>query len=213
MKDRCILEAVKDAGCRISFDFCFKIIYIINTSVNNCGFVNTLNHKFKINHQIRAKELRVIADTGENLGVLSLSQALAKATELGSDLIEISPNATPPIAKIMDYGKFQYQQNKKQKESRGHSRSTETKTLQVKIGTSEHDLELKAKNASKWLKEGNRVKIGLFLVGRSKYSDIEFKKERLNRILSLISEEYKISDGPSQGPTGLIITLERAGKK
>lgn len=152
-------------------------------------------------------------DTGENLGVLSLSQALAKATEIGSDLIEISPNAVPPIAKIMDYGKFQYQQNKKQKESRSHSRSTETKTLQVKIGTSEHDLELKAKNASKWLKEGNRVKIGLFLVGRSKYSDMEFKKERLNRILSLISEEYKISEGPSIGPKGLVITLERASKK
>ncbi|MBI3634485.1 MAG: translation initiation factor IF-3 [Candidatus Yonathbacteria bacterium] len=172
-----------------------------------------MNPKLKINHQIRAKELRVITETGENLGVLSLSQALAKATELGLDLIEISPVAVPPIAKIIDFGKFQYQQNKKQKEARSHSHSTETKSLQVKIGTSEHDLELKAKNASKWLKEGNRVKIGLFLAGRSKYSDMEFKKERLNRILSLISEEYKIADGPSPGPKGLVITLERASKK
>ena len=172
-----------------------------------------MNPKLKINHQIRAKELRVVTDTGENLGVLSLSQALAKATELGLDLIEISPSAVPPIAKIMDFGKFQYQQNKRQKEVRSHAHTTETKAIQIKIGTSEHDLELKAKNASKWLKEGNRVKIGLFLVGRAKYSSMEFKKERLNRILSLISEEYKIADGPSPGPKGLVITLEKATKK
>jgi len=172
-----------------------------------------LNPKTKINHQIRAKELRVITDTGEILGVLSLSEALAKAESFGMDLIEISPNAVPPVAKIMDYGKFQYQQSKKQKEAKSRSHITETKTLQVKIGTSEHDLELKAKNASKWLKEGHRVKIDLFLAGRSKYADMEFKKERLGRILTLISEEYKISGEPTKSLKGLTIILERAAKK
>ena len=172
-----------------------------------------MNPKTKINHQIRAKELRVITDTGEILGVLSLSEALVKAEALGMDLIEISPNAVPPVAKIMDYGKFQYQQNKKQKEAKSRSHITETKTLQVKIGTSEHDLELKAKNASKWLKEGHRVKIDLFLAGRSKYADMEFKKERLGRILTLISEEYKISGEPTKSLKGLTIILERAAKK
>ena len=172
-----------------------------------------MNPKTKINHQIRAKELRVITDTGEILGVLSLSEALVKAEALGMDLIEISPNAVPPVAKIMDYGKFQYQQNKKQKEAKSRSHITETKTLQVKIGTSEHDLELKAKNASKWLKEGHRVKIDLFLAGRSKYADMEFKKERLGRILTLISEEYKVSGEPTKSLKGLTIILERAAKK
>jgi len=172
-----------------------------------------LNPKTKINHQIRAKELRVLTDTGENYGVLSLSEALAKAQELGLDLIEISPNAEPPVAKIMDYGKFQYQLSKKQKEAKAHAHVTETKSLQVKIGTSEHDLELKAKNASKWLKEGHRVKINLFLVGRSKYSDMDFKKERLGRVLTLISEEYRIAGEPVKSPKGLTIILERAAKK
>ncbi|MEK7148374.1 MAG: translation initiation factor IF-3 [Patescibacteria group bacterium] len=172
-----------------------------------------MNPKTKINHQIRAKELRVITDAGEILGVLSLSEALAKADALGFDLIEISPNAIPPVAKIMDYGKYKYQQSKKQKETKARTHVTETKTLQVKIGTSEHDLELKAKNASKWLKEGHRVKIDLFLVGRSKYADIGFKKERLNRILTLISEEYKLPGEPLKGPKGLSIILERASKK
>ena len=172
-----------------------------------------MNPKAKINHQIRAKELRVITDTGEILGVLSLSEALAKAEALGLDLIEISPNAEPPVAKIMDYGKFQYQQSKKQKETKARAHVTETKTLQVKIGTSEHDLELKAKNASKWLKEGHRVKIDLFLVGRSKYADMSFKKERLNRILSLITEEYKATGEPLKSLKGLTMVLERATKK
>jgi translation initiation factor IF-3 len=167
----------------------------------------------KINHQIRAKELRVITDTGDVLGVLSLSEALAKAVEMGLDLIEISPNAEPPVAKIMDYGKFQYQQSKKQKESKARSHVTETKTLQVKIGTSEHDLELKAKNASKWLKEGHRVKIDLFLVGRSKYAEMAFKKERLERILKLISEDYKLAGEPQKSLKGLTIILERGAKK
>jgi translation initiation factor IF-3 len=167
----------------------------------------------KINHQIRAKELRVITDTGDVLGVLSLSEALAKAVEMGLDLIEISPNAEPPVAKIMDYGKFQYQQSKKQKESKARSHVTETKTLQVKIGTSEHDLELKAKNASKWLKEGHRVKIDLFLVGRSKYAEMAFKKERLERILKLISEDYKLAGEPQKSLKGLTIILERGSKK
>ena len=185
------------------------------TGIRNAFAVlfNPLPPKTKINHQIRAKELRVLTDTGENLGVLSLSEALAKAGELGLDLIEISPNAIPPIAKIMDYGKFQYQQNKKKKENKARAHVTETKSLQIKIGTSEHDLELKAKTASGWLKEGNRVKINLFLVGRSKYSGIDFKKERLNRLLSLISEEYRISSEPVSTPKGLTIILERATKK
>ncbi len=174
---------------------------------------NPLPPKTKINHQIRAKELRVITDTGENLGTLSLSEALAKAQELGLDLIEISPNAVPPVAKIMDYGKFQYQQNKKQKESKARTHVSDLKSLQIKIGTSEHDLGLKAKTASGWLKEGHRVKINLFLVGRSKYAELSFKKERLERILSLISEEYKLSGEPQNTPKGLTVILERASKK
>lgn len=166
----------------------------------------------KINHQIRAKELRVIAEDGALLGVLSLSEAIKKAHELNSDLIEISPNAVPPVAKIMDYGKFQYQQNKKQKEAKSRSHTTETKSLQIKIGTSEHDLGLKAKNASKWLAEGHRVKVDLFLTGRSKFTAIAFKKERLERILSLISEEYKLAGAPAVSPKGLTVILEPAGK-
>jgi translation initiation factor IF-3 len=84
----------------------------------------------RINHQIRATELRVIGENAENYGLLSLSDALKKAEELGLDLIEISPNAVPPVAKIMDYGKFQYDANKKQKLAKTRAHTVETKNVQ-----------------------------------------------------------------------------------
>lgn len=161
----------------------------------------------RINKGIRARELRVVGEDGKNIGVLSLEEALRRAGEEGLDLIEISPNATPPIAKIMDFGKYQYLQKKKGQKSKGAR--TETKTLQVKIGTGEHDLELKSRKASQFLKEGHRVKIDLFLRGRAKYLDEKFLRERLERILHLITEEHKIADGPKRSPKGLSVVIER----
>ena len=143
------------------------------------------------------------------LRVISLSDALKLAQEQGLDLIEISPNAVPPIAKIADYGKFQYEANKKIKASKGKQHTVEVKSVQVKIGTGEHDLELKAKKASEWLAEGNKVKIELFLTGRSKFLEINFLKERLERILRLISVSYKVTEDPKKGPKGLSITIEK----
>jgi translation initiation factor IF-3 len=166
--------------------------------------------KTRINHYIRAREVRVLAENGENFGVLPLEEALRKAQEAGLDLIEISPNANPPVAKIMDYGKYQYDEKKKQKAAKAKVQAVEVKNVQVKIGTGEHDLELKAKKASEWLAEGHRVKVDLFLTGRSKFMDIKFLKERLDRILRLISVEYRIAIAPQKGPKGLTTIIERA---
>ncbi|MEK7157833.1 MAG: translation initiation factor IF-3 [Patescibacteria group bacterium] len=168
------------------------------------------NIRTRINHQIRATELRVIGPDGSNLGVLSLKEALEKARETSLDLIEISPNAKPPIAKIMDYGKFQYDERKKLKTSKAKSKVIETKNIQVKVGTGDHDLELKAKKTSEWLTEGNRVKIDLFLTGRSKFMDIKFLKERLERILRLVTINYKIAEEPKKSPKGLTTIIEKA---
>ena len=141
--------------------------------------------------------------------VVPLQEALSKATEAGLDLIEISPSATPPVAKIMDYGKFQYSENKKQKAAKAKVHTVEVKNIQIKIGTSEHDLELKAKRVGEWLSEGNRVKIDLFLVGWSKYMEFKFLQERLARILKLIPMEYKVADPIKKGMKGLTIIIEK----
>ncbi len=154
--------------------------------------------------------MRVILEDGQNLGVISFKEALDKARELGQDLIEISPTAVPPVAKIMDYGKFRYAENKKQKVAKTKAHTVEVKNIQVKVGTGDHDLELKAKKASSWLKEGNRIKIDLFLPGRTKALDENFLKERLARLLKLITEEYKIADPAKKSPKGLSTIIERA---
>jgi translation initiation factor IF-3 len=168
-----------------------------------------LKEKLRINFEIQAKELRVITEDGQNLGILSREDALNKAKEYGLDLIEISPNATPPIAKIIDYGKFEYDENKKLKQSKAKSKSVEVKSLQVKVGTGDHDLELKAKKTSEWLKEGNQVRINLFLQGRSKFLDEKFLKDRMERLIKLVSIEHKIADPIKRGPKGLTVLLEK----
>ena len=164
----------------------------------------------RINNQIRAKELRIIGSDNQNLGVLSIKDALELAQSKGLDLIEISPNSNPPVGKIMDFGKYQYELKKKLKRAKAGATSSETKSIQIKIGTGDHDLELKAKTASKWLKEGHRIKIELFLTGRAKYMDEKFLKERLDRVLHLITFDYKVSDSYKRGPKGLVITIEKA---
>ena len=151
----------------------------------------------------------MISSTGENLGVLSFKEAMAKALAEGLDLIEISPNTNPPIVKIADYGKYQYEQNKKQKKAKAGAKTTETKSIQIKIGTGDNDLALKARKASEWLKEGHRIKVELFLSGRSKYMPDPFLKERLDRILHLITENFKIAEAYKKGPKGPTITIEK----
>ena len=163
----------------------------------------------RINNQIRAHELRVIDDKNQSIGVLSIKDALEMAQSRGMDLIEISPNANPPVAKIMDFGKYQYEISKRLKKAKAGAKMTETKSIQIKIGTGDHDLELKAKTASGWLKEGHRIKVELFLAGRAKYMDEKFLKERLDRVLHLITEDYKVSDSYKKGPKGLFITIEK----
>lgn len=132
---------------------------------------------------------------------------MAKEKEL--DLIEISPTTNPPIAKIMDYGKYQYKEKKKAQEAAKKSHEVETKSIRLKLGTSQHDLETKAKQASEFLKEGHRVKIELILRGQAKFLDRNFLKDRIERILPLITENCKVAEGPKSGPSGLGIIIEK----
>jgi len=170
---------------------------------------NNYRNTTKINEYIRAPELRVIGPEGENIGVISLSEALSKAREIGLDLIEISPTANPPVAKIGDFGKYQYEQNKKTKAGKVKSHVSEVKDIQVKIGTNENDLAIKAKRAGEWLRQGHRIKIELFLPGRTKYMEKSFLEERLERILKLIPENYKVTDSIKKSPKGLSMIIEK----
>lgn len=169
-----------------------------------------MSNSFRVNNQIRANEVRLIGSSGENLGVVSIGEALKMATQQNTDLVEISPNANPPIVKIIDYGKFLYHESKKKKASKAKTHIVEVKSIQIKVGTGEHDLALKAKKTSEWIKEGHRVRIDLFLPGRTKFMDENFLKERMDRFLRLISEDFRISEAPKKSPKGLTVVIERA---
>ena len=165
--------------------------------------------RLRINNEIRAQELRVISADGSNLGVLSLEAALAAAKTAGLDLIEISPSAVPPIAKIIDYGKFEYERSKKEKVAKSKVKVSETKEVQIKVGTGEHDMDLKAKKAAQWLTEGHRVRAELFLKGRYKGMEEAFLKDRLEKFLKRISYAYKVAEPVTRSPKGFAGVIER----
>ncbi len=168
---------------------------------------NKQNNRLRINEAIKAPKLRVLFDDTEP-EVLSRNDALLKAQEEGLDLIEISANANPPVAKITDYGKYVYDQKKKQKEIKAKQHTVEVKNIQIRVGTGDADLELKAKKADEWLKEGQRVKAELYLRGRTKYMDKKFLHDRLGKVLSLIKEDYKVVEDYKQSPKGIAILIE-----
>lgn len=165
--------------------------------------------RLRINNEIRAQELRVISADGSNLGVLSLEAALAAAKQAGLDLIEISPSAVPPIAKIIDYGKFEYERSKKEKVAKAKVKVSETKEVQIKVGTGDHDMALKAKKAAEWLAEGHRVRAELFLKGRYKGMEEAFLKEQLEKFLVRIPYSYKVAEPITRSPKGFAGVIER----
>jgi translation initiation factor IF-3 len=169
-----------------------------------------LADKVSINNNIRSPKLRVIGAHGENLGVLTKEDALAQAKAAGFDLIEVSPNADPPVARIADYGKYTYEMSKKLKEVKAKAHITETKNIQISVTISEHDIMIKAKQAALWIKEGHRVKIELQLKGRMKYMEDSFLRDRMDRILAVIPAEYKIAEPLKKVPKAYMIVIEKA---
>jgi translation initiation factor IF-3 len=120
----------------------------------------------RINREIRADKLRVITEDGEQLGILSFREALARAEEMGLDLVEIAPTAKPPVAKIIDYGKYRYNQEKKEKENKKAQVVIKVKEIKLKPNIDTHDLQTKLKHAREFLQKGNKVRISIMFRGR-----------------------------------------------
>lgn len=145
------------------------------------------NKQTQINDEIRAEEVRVLSEDGEQLGIMSLEAALALAEEEELDLVNISPNANPPVCKILDYGKYRYEQQKKEKNAKKNQAVTEIKEIRLSLSIEDHDLQVKAKSASKFLKEGNKLKVSIRFRGREMaYSQIAF--DVMKKFAELISD-------------------------
>ena len=150
-----------------------------------------IKQELPINGQIRAREVQLIGDEGEKLGVVSLKEALEVAGEKKLDLVLVAPNAKPPVCKIMNYGKYKFEQAKKEKEAKKKQKSFEIKEIRVTPNIEEHDFSFKSKNAKKFIQEGNKVKITVRFRGRevnnSKAGEVVLKKfiENLSEVASV----------------------------
>ena len=131
-----------------------------------CFTIASVNQNHEINEEIIDKEIRVIGDDGEQLGIMSAEAALKIAEEKELDLVKISPMAKPPVCKIMDYGKFRFEQSKREKEAKKNQRVMEVKEIRMSPGIGENDLNTKLKSALKFLADGDRVKVSIRFRGR-----------------------------------------------
>ncbi|MDP2696113.1 MAG: translation initiation factor IF-3 [bacterium] len=164
-------------------------------------------HKSRINNQITAPELRVLDDKGENLGVMATDKALALAKENGLDLVEISPQANPPVAKIIDFDKFRYQLEKQTKQQRAQQKRTDQKQIQISITEALHDMQRKADRIKEFFDDGHRVEILLVLRGRAKYNR-DWAKRKLDEFLKMLPE-YNIVSNPKFAGRGMTIQINK----
>ncbi|MCU0911665.1 MAG: translation initiation factor IF-3 [Rhodobacteraceae bacterium] len=149
----------------------------------------------RVNGRIRAPEIRLIGAEGENLGVLDPRRALELAEEAGLDLVEISPNATPPVCKIMDFGKYKYETQKREAEARKKQKIIEIKEIKFRPGTDKHDYDVKMRSVLKFLEEGDKVKVTLRFRGRE-MAHQELGLDLLNRVAADVQEIAKVENMP-----------------
>ncbi|WP_333713359.1 translation initiation factor IF-3 [Yoonia sp.] len=160
----------------------------------------------RINERIRAAEIRLIGADGENVGVVSPERALVMAEEAGLDLVEISPNATPPVCKIMDYGKFKYETQKKEAEARKKQKTIEIKEIKFRPNTDSHDYDVKMKNVFKFLENGDKVKITLRFRGRE-MAHQELGRELLERVAEDTKEHGKVENFPKMEGRQMVMLI------
>lgn len=154
------------------------------------------NKDMQINEEIRDKEIRVIDANGEQLGIMSARQAMEMAFEKQLDLVKIAPQAKPPVCRIMDYGKFKFEQSKKEKEARKNQKIINIKEIRFSPTIEEHDLSFKAKNAQKFLQDGDKVKVTIRFRGRE-VDHVAFGQKALNKFFEML-EDYCVIEKPAK---------------
>ena len=159
-----------------------------------------------INEQIRAKEVRLLDEEGNQLGVVSIKEALEKAQEANLDLVNISPNAAPPVCRIMDYGKYRYEQQKREKEAKKKQKTMEVKEMRLGIFTEDHDLETKANLVAKFLQGGDKVKIGMRFRGRE-MGYVDKGKETMLDFCKRVEEFGTVEKAPILEGRNLTVTI------
>src|SRR5215218_5055234 len=170
-----------------------------------------IRDRFRINNRIRAPQVRLIDDQGGQLGIVQLREALAIAEERGLDLMEVAPNAVPPVCRIVDYGKFRYEQTKKDREARKNQKQAELKEVRLKPKTDDHDLEVKAKQARKFLLSGDKVKFTVRFRGREIFHP-DIGREMLEQMAEELRDVATVEQRPLMEGRALSLMLAPSAK-
>ena len=168
--------------------------------------------RIRVNDWIRISPVRLIDQNNKNVGVVDLDKAKQLSQQAGLDLIEIAPNVRPPVCRIMDFGKYQYQQSRKEKEQRHKQTKIEVKSIRISPRIGLHDLQFKAKQAEKFLNHGDKVRIEIRMRGREKaHQDVAF--EKINQFIELIEIDTETEQAPKREPRGLSMIITKAKEK
>ena len=170
----------------------------------------TTDKRVRVNRQIRISPIRLIGDDGEQKGIMPIEQAITLAESLGLDLVEVAPNARPPVCRIMDYGKFKYEEARKARKAKKKQHPVQVKEVKFRPGIEEHDFEFKIRHATRFLEEGNKVKATMMYRGRQ-ITHAEIGREVLMRVAKALEEVGKIEAHPNL--EGRNMTMILAPKK
>ena len=167
---------------------------------------NERERRVRVNRQIRISPVRVIGPGGEQLGVLAVDEALAAAQERGLDLVEVAPTARPPVVKIMDYGKFKFEEAKAARAAKKKQHVIHLKEIKVRPGIEEHDFEFKSRHAREFLQEGNKVKVTMMYRGRQ-LAHVELGKAVLDRFAGGLNDIGKVEQEAKLEGRNMVMVL------
>ena len=162
--------------------------------------------RVRVNRQIRISPVRVIGSAGDQLGIMAVEEALARAESEGLDLVEVAPTARPPVVRIMDYGKYKYEEARKARQARKKQHQIQVKEVKLRPGIEPHDLEFKVRHARRFLEEGNKVKVTMMFRGRQA-AHPELGQEVLVKVAEVVQDIGKIESAPMMEARTMIMIL------
>jgi translation initiation factor IF-3 len=176
---------------------------VVTTSSEGALAISKTN--YRVNDTIRARKVRLIMPDGDNVGVFDINEALRRAEDAGLDLVEVAPQADPPVCRIMDYGKFQYEQAKKERLARKQQKVVEVKEIRLRPKTTDHHLSFKIRDARRWLEDGNKVKVRVRFRGRE-LDYPEIARDQMDKIYGDLEDVAVMEQRPSmEGRTMLMV--------
>ena len=173
--------------------------------------VAAINEKLRVNRQIRISPVRVITPDGEQAGILPIERAMEIAEEMGLDLVEVAPLARPPVCRIMDYGKFKYEEQRQAREARKRQHHVQIKEVKMRPGIEDHDFDFKTRHARRFLEEGNKVKLTMMFRGRQ-MAHPEFGRQVLDRVSTMLQDVSKVEQFPQMEGRSMVMVLAPTAK-